>query len=241
MSDDLHTLVGAYALDALAPAEEARFEDHLATCSACREELAELLATAARLGEAVTLAPAPELRARLMDAVHRTPQERPLVASIRPKGWRRQAPRLLAAAAVIAVVASLGAFFVERERLQDFQASQTAVSTVLTATDAQEQTAELDAGGRLRVVSSETLDQAVVLMADMPPPGPGKSYQLWSVGAAGPVSEGVVPADLEPADLLLVDSLDAAAALALTVEDEGGSPSGKPTTEPIATVELAQV
>lgn len=239
MSDDLHTLVGAYALDALAPSEEVRFEDHLATCAACRQELDELLATAARLGEAVALPPPPEMRLRLMEAVRRTPQERPLVASIRPTGWRRQAPLLLAAAAVLAVVASLGAFFVERERLEDVQASQSTVSSVLIAPDAQDSTTELDDGGRVRVVSSVALDQAVVLMADMPSPGAEKSYELWSVGDDGPVSEGVIAAsDLGSANLHLVDALDAASALAVTVEPEGGSPTGKPTSDPVVSVDL---
>lgn len=239
MSDDLHTLVGAYALDALSPSEEVRFEDHLATCAACRQELGELLATAARLGEAVAMTPAPEMRTRLMEAVRRTPQERPLLASIRPGGWRQQAPRLLAAAAVLAVVASLGAFFVERERLQDVQSAQSALSSVLTAADAQDTTEEFDNGGRLRVVSSAALDQAVVLMADMPSPGDDRSYELWSVGDDGPVSEGVVSAaDLASPDLRLIDALDAASTLAVTVEPAGGSPSGKPTTDPIVSVDL---
>jgi len=238
MSDDLHTLVGAYALDALAPSEEVRFEDHLATCAACRQELDELLATVARLGEAVAMPPPPEMRLRLMEAVRRTPQERPLVARMRPKGWRRQAPLLLAAAAVLAVVASLGAFVVERERLEEVQAAQSTLSSVLTAPDAQDATAELD-GGRVRVVSSLALDQAVVLMADMPSPGAGKSYELWSIGDDGPVSEGVLPAsDPGSADMHLIDELDAAGALALTVEPEGGSPTGKPTTNPVVSVDL---
>ncbi|MDQ3628635.1 MAG: anti-sigma factor [Actinomycetota bacterium] len=238
MSDDLHTLVGAYALDALAPSEEVRFEDHLATCSACRQELDELLATAARLGEAVAVAPSPEVRRRLMEAVRRTPQERPLVASIRPGGWRRQAPLLLAAAAVLAVVASLGAFFVERERLEDFQASQSTLSSVLTAPDAQDTTTRVD-GGRVRVVSSPALDQAVVLMADMPSPGENKAYELWSVGDDGPVSEGVIStSDLGSAGLHLIDTLDAASSLAMTVEPEGGSPTGKPTSDPVVSVDL---
>jgi len=239
VSDDLHTLVGAYALDALTPSEEVRFEDHLATCAACRQELDELLATAARLGEAVAVPPDPQMRARLMEAVRRTPQERPMVVHIRPSGWRRQAPRLLAAAAVVAVVASLGAFFVERERLQEFQASQSTLSTVLTAPDGRDSVEELDNGGRLRVVSSMALDQAVVLTADLPPPGDDKAYELWSVGDDGPVSEGVISAAvLGSADLHLVDSLDAAATLALTVEQEGGSPTGKPTTNPVVSVDL---
>ena len=36
MSDDLHSLSGAYALDALDDDERADFEEHLARCATCR-------------------------------------------------------------------------------------------------------------------------------------------------------------------------------------------------------------
>ena len=39
MSDDIHALSGAYAVDALDDVERARFERHLANCEACRAEV----------------------------------------------------------------------------------------------------------------------------------------------------------------------------------------------------------
>ena len=36
---DVHELTAGYALDALEPDERARFEAHLGSCEACREEL----------------------------------------------------------------------------------------------------------------------------------------------------------------------------------------------------------
>ena len=41
MNDDIHSLVGAYAVDALDDAERARFEQHLAACAECRAEVDE--------------------------------------------------------------------------------------------------------------------------------------------------------------------------------------------------------
>ena len=41
-SDDIHALSGAYAVDALDDVERAEFERHLASCAACREEVASL-------------------------------------------------------------------------------------------------------------------------------------------------------------------------------------------------------
>ena len=78
MSDNLHTLLGPYALDAVTSEEHEAFEQHLHTCAACREELEGLQETAARLGVAVAAPPSAELRTRIMDAITRTPQERPL-------------------------------------------------------------------------------------------------------------------------------------------------------------------
>ena len=42
MADDVHALVGPYALDALDEGEEQGVEQHLALCERCREELAGL-------------------------------------------------------------------------------------------------------------------------------------------------------------------------------------------------------
>lgn len=72
---DLHGLAGAYALDAVDDDEREAFEAHLAHCEACREELDGLVATAARLGSAVTASPPAHLKGRLLDIVARTPQQ----------------------------------------------------------------------------------------------------------------------------------------------------------------------
>ena len=49
MANDVHALVGPYALDALDENEEQSFEQHLALCERCREELAGLREAAASL------------------------------------------------------------------------------------------------------------------------------------------------------------------------------------------------
>jgi anti-sigma-K factor RskA len=239
MSDNLHTLLGPYALDAVTSEEHEAFEQHLHTCAACREELEGLQETAARLGVAVAAPPSAELRTRIMDAITRTPQERPRMAAVIPGPWRRWAPRMLAAAAVLAVVASLGAFLVERGRVQDLTNQQATVSAVLAANDAEDRVVELDGDARLRVVSSPSLGQAVVVSANMPDAGPDKDYEVWSVGDDGAVSVGLMEPDPDgKARAQLVDDLDDASALAITVEPEGGSPSGQPSSDPIVNIDL---
>nr|CAA9315395.1 MAG: hypothetical protein AVDCRST_MAG46-462 [uncultured Nocardioidaceae bacterium] len=239
MTDNVHTLVGAYSLDAVTSDERDSFEQHLHTCAACREELLGLQATAARLGVAVAAPPSAELRARVLAAAARTPQERPRVATVLPGPWRRWAPALAAAAAVIAVVGSLGAYVVERGRAQDAQNQQAAIAQVLAAPDANFQALTLD-GARLRVVSSSTLGQAVVTSAEMPAAEEGKDYELWAVDEDGEESVGLMEPDPDgDPRTQLVDDLDGATALAITVEQDGGSPSQSPTSEPIVAVDLA--
>ena len=70
MADEpIHDLTAAYALDALDPHDEERYEEHLATCERCREELAELRDPVAMLAYGIeSPTPPPELRTRILDA-----------------------------------------------------------------------------------------------------------------------------------------------------------------------------
>ena len=76
---DLHTLSGAYALDALPPDERELFTAHLTRCEPCRQEVAEFGEAAARLGQAVAVTPRPELRAATLRAAALTSQLAPEV------------------------------------------------------------------------------------------------------------------------------------------------------------------
>jgi anti-sigma-K factor RskA len=73
----------------------------------------------------------------------------------------------------------------------------------------------------------------------MPPAGEDKDYEVWSVGDDGAVSVGLMEPDPDgKARAQLVDDLDDASALAITVEPEGGSPSGQPSSDPIVNIDL---
>ena len=74
MSTDLHTLSGAYAVDALSPEEAEEFRKHLDGCPACREEVRELREAAARMGASEAVTPPAHLKANIMLAADRLPQ-----------------------------------------------------------------------------------------------------------------------------------------------------------------------
>ncbi len=238
MTSDLHTLVGAYALNALTPVEHEQFKQHLATCGACRTEFAELQATAARLSDVAWQSPPPEMKARLLDAIASTSQDRPPLAAPMRSSWSRMVPVLLAAAAVLALVGSIGAFVVERGRLVDVERQQSAVAAVLSAPDVKQRTARLDNGGSVRVLVSPSLDQAVVAMHDLPPLDADHTYQMWRIHRGGPESEAVFSGDNAAGSITrLVNGLGDTDAIAVTVEPAGGSLA--PTTKPIVNIALA--
>lgn len=56
MSTDVHSLVGAYVLDALGDGERAAFDRHLSGCVTCRAEADELFGVTVRLPVETTLA-----------------------------------------------------------------------------------------------------------------------------------------------------------------------------------------
>jgi anti-sigma-K factor RskA len=61
-----HSLAGPYALDALEPAERARFERHLRGCAACQAEVRGFAEVAASLGLAAAATPPPSLKGRVL-------------------------------------------------------------------------------------------------------------------------------------------------------------------------------
>jgi anti-sigma factor RsiW len=68
-NDDIHSLSGAYAVDAVDDVERARFEAHLATCSACQAEVASLRSAAGELPSVTVTSPPPSLRTSVLRSI----------------------------------------------------------------------------------------------------------------------------------------------------------------------------
>ncbi len=83
MSADIHSLVGAFALDAVDDLERAAVDRHLRECDACRIEVAELREAAARLADGAWSVPPPRLRENVLAAV----------ATTRPPLWSLRSAR----------------------------------------------------------------------------------------------------------------------------------------------------
>ena len=245
MSDDLHSLSGAYVLDALSDRERADFEVHLGRCETCRDEVDSLRAVTPLLAETVAVTPPPALRADIMAAIRTTRQDPPIVdepavaepvatapsegATVVP--LRRRVSRQWAAlAAAAALVVGGGVTWQVVE-----QVTMSTSDKVLAASDAQSWQATTANGGTVRVVRSDEMGQAVLRVQGLADPGSGKAYQAWLQDSSG----AMVPAGImttTDGEMLLEGDVDKAAGDGLTTEPAAGSP--QPTTDPVALIEL---
>lgn len=234
---NLHALTGAYALDALTPEEAAAFESHLRRCRECSDDVADLRATAARLGASAAARPPDAMRASVLAAIGRTPQASPPVAAGRPRLDRRAAVRrwpAVAAAAAVVAAAVVGGVAVQRER--DARAQAALMSTALHVVAAPDAISlEVDLGAA-HVVASREMGAAVLMGSDVPMPADGV-YQLWMMHADGSPAPGptFMPHDGEVMAVLEGDLADVAE-LAVTLEPDDGDPSM--SAEVLATVVL---
>jgi hypothetical protein len=243
-SIDAHTLVGAYALDALSEIERAAFARHLAGCEACSAEVAGLTETAARLAVLDAQAPPPRLKEAVLAEVFRTRQlsAAPAASSVRSVPART---RWLAAvaAAVVGLAGISGAWLVqerrlagERDRAAALLAQQQQINAVLTAPDAQVRTGSVTGGGRVSVVVAPSRGDGVVVLSGLRQPGPDRAYQLWLIAEGVPTSAGVLAAGARDGTLLL-DDIGRADTLGVTQEPAGGSAA--PTLPILADIDLA--
>jgi len=245
MTADLHALVGAFALDALDPVERDEFESHLESCDNCRLEAAELCATAARLGSVAELQPPPAMRARVLDAVSRTPQQRPNVVSLPAQRSSRWTSRGLAAAAAVLAVVGAGVGVDQYRENQDIEARQLAqaqeqalITDVLAADDKSVTEQAGKAGLNLTVLASQEADAAVISLGDLPALPEGRNYQVWRQVNGTLQSAAVMDADDIVGNSVTMVLEDATGVEAVAVTEEPAGGSEQPTSDPLVAAEI---
>jgi anti-sigma-K factor RskA len=235
---DVHTLIGAYALDALDEAERSAFERHLAECGSCREEVVDLRRTAVRLADAVAVAPPTRMRPEVLRQVAVTPQVRDVSATPQRRAGG-SAPRSrvwLAAAAVLAVVSiGLGGLAWSQYRAaEDARRTTQAITRILADPDARSVARSLPGGASAKLVVA---DGRAVLAGDALPALPDdRTYQLWVIRGPRISSAGLGPSgpDAGGSWSRLVDGVRPGDVVAVSVEPSGGST--QPTTTPVVTL-----
>ncbi|MFH8462738.1 anti-sigma factor domain-containing protein [Streptomyces sp. NPDC017991] len=244
---DLHTLTGAYALHALSDEEREAFQRHLGECEPCAQETAELSATAARLGLAVSLPARPAMRDHVLRQIKAVRQEGPggraMPRRARTTSRGRPVSRW-ALAACLAVAAALGGTAVwQHERAEDaLQQARRAdrgaddIAAVLTDPDARSRTTKLAGGATGTVVVSDSRDRAVFMASGMTEPPRGKVYQLWFDDDGTMRSAGLMDPARTSQAVLMQGAVGGASGMGVTVEPKGGSE--EPTSTPLALLNL---
>jgi anti-sigma-K factor RskA len=245
-------LAPAYALGALDPAEARAFERVLATSPEAREAVAEFREVAALLALADDdVAPAPDLRGRLLSRLAERPAAPPL-ARLGPMAWAAIAAGLAVLVGLGAATASLRRQVAERDAAIAQRDSALALRTeALAARERQleHRQAVLDAILRpgvqmVQLTASGDPDPGMQLFWDrqrrravlygyrLKPVPQGRAYQLWFIEGGRPMPSITFTPERDGralvADIEVPDRGPLSAA-AITVEPASGSPT--PTSQ----------
>jgi anti-sigma-K factor RskA len=246
----IEELLPFYALDALTEEERELVEKYLAEHPEARQQVEEMeKATSALPYGVAPVEPSQRARQALMARVTSDARARaPSSAQTRREPSRRVNPfenflRMLSfAAAAIAIiwavvlnvqvarlqneVSSLNERLVAQSESIDQiianlpQTNQADVITVsLKGTQVQPQ-----AQGQLIVDPAS--QSAVLIISDLPPLEPGKTYQVWLIDGGAPVSAGLLSVDENGQGVFIISSEDAIGSfnsLGISIEPEGGS------------------
>ncbi|WP_433302848.1 anti-sigma factor [Actinoplanes sp. CA-030573] len=237
---NIHSLIGAYALDAVDDVERAAFDRHLRECEECRTEVDELREASARLAAGAWSVPPPRLRANVMAAVRTTrqlaPETRPARAARPAMRWRRWAAAAAAVVAVGGVTYAVQDQRVRREHAaaEAARADEAQVRAVLAAPDLVVRDQVVTGGGRVTVAVSRLRNAGVIMLAADSVPG-GRVYQLWTVRGGAAHSEGALDTG-QTAAVRIVEGIDQASGVGVTLEPPGGSAT--PTLPMVAALKI---
>jgi anti-sigma-K factor RskA len=265
---EFHELAAGHALHALSEADERRFalarSDHpewQTEVEHDEETVAALAATlepveppaalrAALLAQISALAQepvgpgddAPETAARVSDdaAADESPAIAPAVAAASGTDGRRRWSRVmftLAACLVLLVGGGIATTIVVSQLQRP--ASVVALDDIRSAPDAAQATVRLDSGATATAHWSGKLGEAVLVAEGLDRPDAGRTFELWFVRGDQAISAGIFDTVDGKATALLAGEMQAGDAIAVTLEQAGGSPTGAPTSDPIIVIPTA--
>ena len=266
MNDDIHSLVGAYAVDAVDDAERARFEEHLATCAECRDEVESLRGAAAHLAASTDTAPPASLKASLLRDI-RSVRPLPPVVDEQDDLPRDDGPRqdpAPAADPTPAPTAEVADLTTRREQkasrrhpVARWVATAAAAAAVVVggvvwqpwdngpsrppvAASAQQQVLRASDARTYTDRSTTVVRSAslkkAVVKVTLPPPPAGKVYEVWLQHPDGHMVRAGLIPDVSRARDGVLLEGDAATAIGAGITVEPAGGSSSPTSVPVALV-----
>ncbi|MBW9111340.1 anti-sigma factor [Microbacterium ureisolvens] len=160
----------------------------------------------------------------------------PPTAVIQAVSRRRWTRGILTLAASMVLLVALGLAAVQINEYMNRPEEVVALQQIEDAPDAQSATVEITDGGSATAHWSPSLGKVVLVSQGLPQIADDESFELWFVRDGAAVPAGV----FEPTDgtttALLEGAMQPGDVIAVTVEPQGGSPTGEPSSEPIVTI-----
>ncbi|KQP70498.1 anti-sigma factor [Microbacterium sp. Leaf288] len=163
----------------------------------------------------------------------------PPTAVIQAVSRRRWTRGILALAASMVLLVALGLGAVQINEYMNRPPEVVALQQIEDAPDARSATVEVADGGTSTAHWSESVGKVVLVSQGLPQIADDESFELWFVRDGGAVPAGV----FEPTDgtttALLEGAMEPGDVIAVTIEPQGGSPTGEPSSDPIVTIPTA--
>jgi hypothetical protein len=251
--DDIRELLLPYSLDLLEPGERARVEQALAADPALRTELASFEEVGARLVSGVELTPAPpQLRGRVLDAIHQGVDRDAVaptpVASLAHARERRRRRFVMPAFAGGLAVACLALAVVAVSLRNDLDSARSRADRLAAAANsARGQQNELAGATHYAVSTNDgfakasgsliqvSRDKWILLFNDVPSPGVGKSWQVWTADSNGLI-QNVAQWSTGSTQLIVLDRADIKEVM--VSYEPTTRPAPVPSSAPVADVKV---
>ena len=266
--EEFAQLAAGAALNALSPADREAFEAARRRHPEWEGRVDADAATAAALADTVVEAAPPlTLRSTLLAQIATTPQlpamdasaaavaepvaawsessdEReaeppPATAVIQAVSRRRWTRGILGLAASLVLLVALGLGAAMLNDYLNRPPEIVALQQIEDAPDAQSATVEVTDGGTATAHWSESVGKAVLVSQGLPQIADDESFELWFVRDGAAVSAGTFDSTDGEATAVLDGAMEPGDVIAVTIEPQGGSPTGEPSTDPIVKIPTA--
>lgn len=156
-----------------------------------------------------------------------------------PRRGGRAARTWFALAASIALLLGVGVGVTSLVQNLTRPASVVALERIEDAPDARTAEAQIEGGGEATLHWSPSLEEAVLVSDGLPTLADDQTFELWYVRGDTAISAGTFDPSSASTTAVLEPGIQPGDAVAVTVEQVGGSPEGTPTTDPIVVIATA--